>query len=149
MDLGDLLQLGTHLIQNNRDDATTHLDGSTITNALGEIFGNDGQFDLGSIVSTLAGSGNSNGLMDIVGSWVGSGNNAPIDAEQISELLGSDKVAAFAQSLGLGTDSAKQALADALPAMVDRATPGEGGLDDLLASFGGSGLMGMVGKLFG
>jgi uncharacterized protein YidB (DUF937 family) len=49
-------------------------------------------------------------------------------------------------------DSAKQALADALPEVVNQATP-EGDSDmlgNLLASVGGAeGAIGMVGKLFG
>jgi hypothetical protein len=49
-------------------------------------------------------------------------------------------------------ESAKQALADSLPGVIDQATPeGDGGmLDGLLASVGGAeGAIGMVGKLFG
>jgi uncharacterized protein YidB (DUF937 family) len=88
----------------------------------------------------------------VVGSWIGSGENLPIDADQITDLLGSDKVSAFAEKLGIDFDSAKTALADALPEVVNQATPDgdEGLLGNLLDQVGGvEGAMGMIGKMFG
>ena len=157
MDLSNLLQMGASLIQNNSDEATTGLDVGDIAGALGGLFGGSGEeggLDLGSIVGNLMSSGGeSGGLMEVVSSWIGDGENLPIDADQITDLLGSDKVSAFAESLGIDFDSAKSALADALPQVVDQATPGEEGNDllgSLLGSVGGvEGAMGMIGKLFG
>ncbi len=155
MDLGTLLNMGAELVQGNSDEATSGLDTGSIADALGSLLGGgeEGGLDLGSIVGSLAGSaGESGGLMETVGSWIGSGKNAAIAPDQISDLLGSDKISAFAESLGISLDSAKQALADALPEVVNQATP-EGDSDmlgGLLASVGGvEGAMGMVGKLFG
>jgi uncharacterized protein YidB (DUF937 family) len=155
MDLSNLLQIGASLIQNNSDEATTGLDTSAISDALGGLFGSgDGEgFDLGSIVGNLMGSdGESGGLMDTVSSWIGSGENAAIDPDQVSDLLGEDKITAFADKLGLNLDSARQALADALPEVVNQATP-EGDsnmIGDLLSKVGGAeGAMGMIGKMFG
>jgi len=156
MELNDLLRMGASLIQNNSDEATTGLDTDSITSALGGLLGggdSEGGLDLSSIVGKLAGSaGESGGLMEMVGSWMGSGENAAIDPDQIGELLGSDKISEFADSLGISLDSAKQALADSLPGVIDQATP-EGDSDmlgGLLASVGGvDGAIGMVGKLFG
>ncbi|PTB83339.1 hypothetical protein C9926_03465, partial [Sulfurovum lithotrophicum] len=92
-----------------------------------------------------------NGLGEIVGSWLGNGENASISMDQITDLLGSDKVSEFASNLGLSEESAKAALADALPQVVDQATSGEGGImDEMLAQVGGSkGAMDMLGKMFG
>ena len=155
MDLGNLLQMGASLIQNNSDDATTGLDAGMIASALGGLLGgsSDGGLDLGSIVGSLAGSaGGSGGLMDVVSSWIGSGDNLPIDADQITDLLGSDKISAFAENLGIDFDSAKTALADALPEVVNQATPDgdDGLLGNLLSQVGGAeGAMGMIGKMFG
>jgi uncharacterized protein YidB (DUF937 family) len=155
MDLSSLLQMGAELIQNNSDEATTGLDGGAIADALGGLFGGgDGEgLDLSSIVGSLAGSdGESGGLMDVVSSWIGSGENLPIDADQITDLLGSDKISAFAEQLGIDFDSAKTALADALPEVVNQATPDgdEGLLGNLLDQVGGvEGAMGMIGKMFG
>jgi len=147
MDLMDLLKAGGSLIQGNSDDATTGLDVSDIANALGGLIGNgEGGLDLSSLVSGLS----QNGLGEIVGSWLGKGDNKAISADQISDLLSSDKISEFASKLGLSVDSAKGALADALPQVVDQATSGEDSMvDELLAKVGGaSGAMNMLGKMF-
>ena len=156
MDLGNLLQMGASLIQNNSDEATSGLDTDAITGALSGLLGGgeNGGLDLGSLVGNLMGSdGESGGLMETVSSWIGGGENLPIDADQITDLLGSDKISAFAEKLGIDFDSAKGALADALPQVVDQATSGEEG-NDLLGGFldkvgGAEGAMGMIGKMFG
>lgn len=147
MDLMDLLKVGGSLIQGNSDDATTGLDVGDIANSLSGLLGNsEGGLDLGSLVSGLG----SNGLGEIVGSWLGGGENASISPDQVTDLLGADKISEFASSLGLSVDSAKSALADALPQVVDQATSGEGSMvEDLLAQVGGaSGAMDMLGKMF-
>jgi len=148
MDLTELLKMGAGMIQGNSDDATTGLDTDVISNALGNLLGGgaDGGLDLGSLVSGLS----ENGLGSIVGSWLGSGDNESISLDSITDLLGADKISEFASSLGLSEDSAKGALADALPNVIDKATEGEGSLvEDLLAQVGGvDGAMGMLGKMF-
>jgi uncharacterized protein YidB (DUF937 family) len=147
MDLTDLLKMGASAIQGNSDDATTGLDSDMITSALGNILGDsDGGIDLSSIMSGLAG----NGLSSVVGSWIGSGTNEAISADSITDLLGADKVSEFASSLGISEDSAKSALADMLPNVIDTATSGEGSLaEEMLAKVGGAeGAMGMIGKMF-
>ncbi len=147
MDLMDLLKVGGSLIQGNSDDATTGLDVGDIAGALGGLLGNsEGGLDLGSLVSGLS----ENGLGEIVGSWLGNGENAAISGDQITDLLGSDKISEFASSLGLSVDSAKGALADALPQVVDQATQGDGNImEDMLAQVGGAGgAMDMLGKMF-
>jgi len=148
MELTDLLRMGASLIQGNSDDATTGLDTDTLSNALGGLLGNsEGGLDLGALVGGLS----QNGLGEIVGSWLGNGENVSISPDQITELLGSDKISEFASNLGLSLESAKGALADALPQVVDQATSGEGGmLDEMLANVGGAkGAMDMLGKMFG
>ena len=143
----DLLKVGGSLIQGNSDDATTGLDVGDIAGALGGLLGNnEGGLDLGSLVSGLSG----NGLGEIVGSWLGNGENAAISPDQITDLLGSDKISEFASNLGISVDSAKGALADALPQVVDQATSGENSMvEEMLAQVGGaSGAMDMLGKMF-
>jgi len=149
MDFNDLLKMGASAIQGNSDDATTGLDTDAITGALGNLLGGgeDGQgLDLSSLVSGLS----ENGLGGIVGSWLGSGENEAISMDSITDLLGGDKVSEFASSLGLSEDSAKGALADMLPSVVDKATEGEGSIvEDMLSQIGGAeGAMGMLGKMF-
>jgi len=147
MELMDLLKMGASLIQGNSDDTTTGLDTDVLANALGGLIGNsEGGLDLGALVGGLS----QNGLGEIVGSWLGNGENASISMDQITDLLGSDKISEFASSLGLSEESAKGALAEALPQVVDQATAGEGGImDEMLAQVGGpSGAMDMLGKMF-
>jgi len=148
MELMDLLKMGASMIQGNSDDATTGLDTDAVADALSGLIGNgEGGLDLGALVGGLS----QNGLGEIVGSWLGSGENASISMDQITDLLGSDKVSEFASNLGLSEESAKGALADALPQVVDQATSGEGTvMDEMLAQVGGpKGAMDMLGKMFG
>ena len=148
MDLMSLVKMGASLIQNNSDDATTGLDVGDIAGALGGLLGNSegSGLDLGSLVGGLS----QNGLGEIVGSWLGNGENSAISMDQITDLLGSDKVSEFASQLGLSEESAKGALAGMLPEVVDQATQGEGNLmEDMLAQVGGTdGAMDMLGKMF-
>ena len=147
MELMDLFKLGASMIQNNSDDATTGLDADAITSALSGLIGNsEGGLDLAALMSGLS----QNGLGEIVGSWLGNGENASISSDQITDLLGSDKVSEFASQLGLSEESAKGALADSLPQVVDKATAGEGTImDEMLAQVGGpQGAMDMLGKMF-
>ncbi len=147
MELMDLLKIGASLIQGNSDDATTGLDTDAITSALTKLMGNgQGGLDLGALVGGLS----QNGLGEIVGSWLGNGENKSISMDQITDLLGSDKVSEFASELNISEESAKGALADSLPQVVDQATAGEGSImDEMLAQVGApQGAMEMLGKMF-
>ncbi len=147
MELMDLLKIGASMIQGNSDDATTGLDINDITSALSKLIGNgEGGLDLAALVGGLS----QNGLGEIVGSWLGNGENASISTDQITDLLGSEKVSEFASQLGISEKSAKGALADSLPQVVDQATAGEGTImDEMLAQVGGpQGAMDMLGKMF-
>ncbi len=148
MDFNDLLRLGAEMIQNNSDDATTNLDPDAISGALSNLLGSEeGSIDLSSLVERFAGSG----LGDLVQSWLGEGENAPVDPDTVESVLGSEKISAFAEELGIDFDSAKQALSDAIPTVVDKATPaGSDMLSGLLEQVGGvEGALGMLGKMFG
>jgi uncharacterized protein YidB (DUF937 family) len=63
------------------------------------------------------------GLGKLAASWVGTGENLPISAEQLQGVLGSDMVAQFAQSLGLSQGDAANQLSSLLPQVVDQLTP--------------------------
>ncbi len=144
MDLMDLLKVGASLIQGNSDDATTGLDTDDIANALNGLVGNGaGGLNLAALVGGLS----QNGLGEIVGSWLGNGENRAISAGQLTDLLGSDKISAFASDLGLSDESAKGALADALPQVVDQVTSGGNSIiDEMMGGSGNS--MEMLGKMF-
>jgi len=147
MDLTELFKMGANLIQNNSDDSTTGLDTNIISDALSKLLGGEnGSIDLSTIISKVT----DGDLGDIISSWLGDGENKPISMDSITDLLGGDKISEFASSLGLSEDSAKSAIADALPEVVDKATSGENSFfNDMLDKVGGvNGAMDMLGKMF-
>ena len=87
------------------------------------------------------------GLGDVIGSWVGSGENRPISGDQVSQAFGPDTISDLAAKLGLNSGDAAGQLSQILPGLIDKLTPHgqapSGGL-------GNSGdLMGMLGGLLG
>lgn len=63
------------------------------------------------------------GLGDLAASWVGIGKNKSIMPDQLTNVLGKDKVAAMAQQLGITESQGASVLSQILPAMVDKLTP--------------------------
>src|SRR5215467_11857568 len=63
------------------------------------------------------------GLGGIASSWVGTGENQAISAEQIQGVLGEDRIKQFAAKSGIPPDQARTKLAEYLPQVVDRLTP--------------------------
>ena len=63
------------------------------------------------------------GLGDIVASWVGTGQNQPINPDQITAALGNDNIAVVAQQASIPTDQGSNVLAELLPAIIDKLTP--------------------------
>ncbi len=86
------------------------------------------------------------GLGEIVNSWVSTGQNLPISAEQIQSVLGATAVQDIAARLGVGEQQVSGSLAELLPQIIDQLTPSgqlpQGG--DLMAQ----GLALLKGKLF-
>ena len=79
------------------------------------------------------------GLGGIVDSWVSTGRNLPISADQIAQGLGPDQLSALASKLGMSQGDVSSQLAQLLPDVVDKLTPGgqlpdAGSLGDLLGS---------------
>lgn len=64
------------------------------------------------------------GLGSLAQSWVGTGANLPISAEQIQQVLGSGALGDIAAKLGMQPDQAAGALSQVLPDVVDKLTPG-------------------------
>jgi uncharacterized protein YidB (DUF937 family) len=112
-----------------------------LTAALGGLLANDGEHGgLGGLVEKF----NQAGLGDVVGSWIGHGENLPISAEQLQQVLGSDALGGIASQLGIDPAQASGQLANLLPGLIDKLTPHgaapEGGLGnagDLLGMLGG------------
>ncbi len=63
------------------------------------------------------------GLDEQVKSWLSSGTNLPVSAEQIRAALGNQKVKDLAAQFGLPVDATLKLLAEQLPAVVDQASP--------------------------
>jgi uncharacterized protein YidB (DUF937 family) len=63
------------------------------------------------------------GLGNIIGSWIGRGQNLPISPEQLQQVLGAGKISQIAKSLGLQNDQVAAQLSQLLPHVIDRLTP--------------------------
>jgi uncharacterized protein YidB (DUF937 family) len=108
---------------------------------VGSMLSNDGgQGGLGGLVEKF----NEAGLGDVVQSWIGKGDNLPVSADQISQVLGNDGIASIAKQLGLGDGEAAGQLSQMLPGLIDKLTPGGeapagglGNLGDLAGMLGG------------
>ena len=88
---------------------------------------------------------NQGGLGEIASSWVGTGQNLPVSADQLSGVLGNDTISAMAGKLGMNPGDLLGQLSQMLPQVVDKLTPngelppagGAGGLGDLAGMLGG------------
>jgi uncharacterized protein YidB (DUF937 family) len=74
-------------------------------------------------LSGLLQSFHDKGLGSLASSWVGTGQNLPITADQIQHVLGSDPVKQMAARAGISPDAAGAALSQLLPTLVDKLTP--------------------------
>ena len=63
------------------------------------------------------------GLGDIVNSWIGTGANLPVSADQIQKALGSERLSQIAEQLGVPAGEAASTLASSLPGLIDGVTP--------------------------
>ncbi|CAI1518956.1 YidB family protein [Serratia sp. TSA_198.1] len=79
---------------------------------------------------------------DVVGSWLGNGENQPISGDHVQQALGSDAINQLAEKLGIDPAQASSTIAQFLPSVTDAASPnGEVQQDS-------NELGDMVGKLF-
>jgi uncharacterized protein YidB (DUF937 family) len=63
------------------------------------------------------------GLGDQVASWIGTGQNLPISADQISSALSNPQLQALASSFGVDLADVPALLAQHLPKAIDQASP--------------------------
>ena len=64
------------------------------------------------------------GYADQADSWQSTGQNLPISGSSLQEVLGSGTIGQIAQQLGLSHGEAAGGLAQVLPQIVDKLTPG-------------------------
>lgn len=81
------------------------------------------------------------GLGDQAASWISTGRNMPLSADDVGKVFGDDALAQIAQQAGVSRGDASAGLAELLPQVVDHLTPHgrmpeasqlDAGLDDLL-----------------
>lgn len=108
---------------------------SSMVNAVLQMLGTGQSGGLAGLVQSFQ----QKGLGSVVSSWVGTGENLPISAEQIQDGLGAEKIQQFASTAGVSPEIASSKLAEFLPGIVDKLTPGgklpEGGLLEQGLSF--------------
>jgi len=63
------------------------------------------------------------GLGDVASSWVSTGQNQPISADQLSNVLGAEVIGQLARSAGMDQGAAAGALSQLLPQLIDGLTP--------------------------
>ncbi|MBK9087532.1 MAG: DUF937 domain-containing protein [Holophagales bacterium] len=95
---------------------------------------------LGGLVSAFA----QNGLGDVIGSWIGTGQNLPVSGSQLAGVLGDDEIRHLAGQTGASHAEVTDALSQLFPQVVDRLTPDgqipdegiDAGAGDLLKQLG-------------
>ncbi|MFJ5711174.1 YidB family protein [Streptomyces sp. NPDC093105] len=95
--------------------------------------GAGGQNPLGGLLDMLTRSG----LAEQAQSWIGTGENKPVDGTQIAEALPDETLRKVAQDAGVTPQQAADEIAQSLPQAVDKLTPGGslpqgGSLEDII-----------------
>lgn len=115
-----------------------------IAGALGSLLANN-QSEVGGL-GGLVSKFEQAGLGNVVNSWIGKGENAPVTGDQVNSALGGDLISSIAGKLGINAATLLPMLATLLPALIDQLTPngklpepgeGTGNPNDLLASLSG------------
>ena len=78
----------------------------------------------GSGLNGLINQFNSKGLGDLISSWVGTGKNLPVSADQIHSVLGENTIKELAAKVGLDNTALTGQLSNLLPQIIDKLTPG-------------------------
>jgi OmpA-OmpF porin, OOP family len=92
------------------------------------------------------------GLGNLVSSWMGHGDNNPISANQLEQVLGGETVGRLAASAGLPAATAAPAMAFMLPKIIDHLTP-DGAIPSAIPAWAGAflpaGLAGLAASTIG
>src|SRR5258707_14511242 len=97
----------------------SQLGAAVLPAVLGEVLGTGSQGGLNAIVAKLEQAG----LGEQVKSWIGTGQNLPITADQLRQVLGNDTVKQLAAKYNIPVDQIAELLAHQLPLAVDHASP--------------------------
>lgn len=104
-------------------------------------------------LQTLLQSLQQKGLGNVAASWIGTGANLPISADQVTQVLGHDTLGKLAGQAGLDPKAAAGQLSSILPGLVDQLSPGgalpdAGSLQGALSGLLSGGLGDTLKKLF-
>lgn len=138
MDLGNILKSVLGGSGEGSSEGSGKLD---IMSIITGLLGGQGGAGLGELVKKFT----ENGLGDVVSSWVGKGDNAPVTPEQVKDIFGEEGIEEMANKTGMNKEEVTGQLSDILPKAIDKVTP-EGKLPD--ANEGGIDL-GNIGDLLG
>ena len=104
--------IGSVLGGGNKQDALAKLVGDLITN-------NPSGQGLAGLVQQFQ----QKGMGDLINSWVSTGQNQQLSAEQVEQAIGSEQVQQFARQTGMEGSQAAGSLAQLLPQIIDKLTP--------------------------
>ena len=124
----DIKQLAVQMLMSKMGGAG---DSAAAESALDEVIGRGKEFDIGDVVAQFTGAGGE--LADKAQSWLGDGANQALSADQVQDVIGGDKIEAFASKLGVSPEEATSGLSELLPQLVDKSSRG----GELLDSLGG------------
>ncbi len=111
---------------------------SPLVAILGSLLANNGAAGgLGGLTDAFA----KNGAGDVLGSWVGSGQNMPISPDMLGKVLGPDVLSKLGQQAGGASQGdLLSTLSQILPGVVDKMTPQgqapQGGFGDIASILG-------------
>lgn len=115
-----------------------------VANKAGGAVGGAGASGAAGGLGGLIGALTQGGLGNVASSWVGTGQNLPVSADQLQSALGGGGggglLAQLAQQAGMSHGDAASGLSQILPGLVDKLTPDgqipqQDSLDKLLGSF--------------
>ena len=124
---------------------------AALINAVIQMVANKGAGGAGGAgggLGALVGALTQGGLGNVASSWVGTGQNLPVSAEQLQSALGGGSgggmggiLAQLAQQAGLSQGDAASSLSQVLPGLVDKLTPDgqipqQDSLEKMLGSLG-------------
>ncbi|MCG3470516.1 YidB family protein [Xenorhabdus bovienii] len=79
----------------------------------------DGQGGISGLIEKFS----QQGLEGTIHSWIGSGENSPIHADQISSVFGSSTIQQLAEKMGIDPNEASSLISRHLPNLIDKVTP--------------------------
>ena len=103
------------------------------------------QGGIGNVLSSLS----NNGLAAQAQSWIGAGENHPVDPQAIGQIFSQDQIAAVASKVGVSPEEVQNGLATVLPHVINQLTPSGDTSNAGEANNEIGAVLGKLGSLFG